>query len=128
MGEVDRQRLIPELEKFASELDRRFAVPLKLEDKRIASLSPFHRAALLLYCSHLQEIDKLTRDLFETVADIRNFTRATVDPTNVAVPLLNESTLAKQSANVDMVSGATWTSDSYTTSLQAALDKAAQAA
>jgi len=47
---------------------------------------------------------------------------------NVAVPLLNESTLAKQSANVDMVSGATWTSDSYATSLQAALDKAAQAA
>jgi len=47
---------------------------------------------------------------------------------NVAVPLLNESTLAKQSANVDFVSGATWTSDSYATSLQAALDKAAQAA
>lgn len=47
---------------------------------------------------------------------------------NVAVPLLNESTLAAQSANVDMVSGATWTSDSYITSLQAALDKAAQAA
>jgi len=47
---------------------------------------------------------------------------------NVAVPLLNESTLAKQSANIDMVSGATWTSDSYATSLQAALDKAAQAA
>jgi len=47
---------------------------------------------------------------------------------NVAVPLLNESALGAQSANVDMVSGATWTSDSYITSLQAALDKAAQAA
>jgi uncharacterized protein with FMN-binding domain len=47
---------------------------------------------------------------------------------NVAVPLLNQSTLANQSANVDFVSGATWTSDSYATSLQAALDKAAQAA
>jgi len=32
---------------------------------------PFRRAALLLYRSHLQEIDRLTRDLFETVADIR---------------------------------------------------------
>ena len=98
MSEVDRQRLIPELAKFASELDRRFAeigrmlegrppergpisVPLNLEDKGMASLSPFHRAALLLYRSHLQEIDKLTRDLFETVADIRNFTRAKIDPT-----------------------------------------------
>jgi hypothetical protein len=105
VGEVDRQRLIPELAEFASELDRRFAeiermlegrppergpisAPLNLEDKGMASLSPFHRAALLLYRSHLQEIDKLTRDLFETVADIRNFTRAKIDPTRAAVPIL----------------------------------------
>ena len=47
---------------------------------------------------------------------------------NVAVPLLTESTLSTQSAAVDMVSGATWTSDSYDQSLQSALDKAAQAA
>jgi uncharacterized membrane protein YccC len=103
--EVDRQRLIPELAKFASELDRRFAeigrmmeghppehgpisVPLNIEDKGMASLSPFHRAAFLLYRSHLQEIDTLTRDLFATVADIRNFTRAKIDPTYEAVPLL----------------------------------------
>jgi uncharacterized protein with FMN-binding domain len=46
---------------------------------------------------------------------------------SVAVPLLNESTLARQGANIDMVSGATWTSDSYATSLQAALDQAARA-
>ena len=54
----------------------------------MASLSPFHRAALLLYRGHLQEIDKLTRDLFETVADLRNFTRARIDPTPEAVPFL----------------------------------------
>ena len=46
---------------------------------------------------------------------------------NVAVPLLTESTMATQSPTADMVSGATWTSESYATSLQAALDKAAQA-
>src|SRR5262245_32319255 len=103
--EVDCQRLMPELPAFASELDRRFAeigrmlegrppqrgptaVPLSLEDEAMASLSPFHRAALLLYRSHLEEIDKLTRDLFATVADIRNFTRAKIDPTTEAVPLL----------------------------------------
>ena len=45
-----------------------------------------------------------------------------------AVPLLTQSTLASQGATVDMVSGATWTSDSYATSLQSALDQAAQAA
>ncbi|TAJ85483.1 FUSC family protein [Reyranella sp.] len=105
VSEVDRRRLVPELTRFASELDRRFAeigrmleghppergpisVPLDLEDKEAASLSPFQRAAFLLYRSHMQEIDKLTRDLFETVADIRNFSRAKVDPTGEAVPPL----------------------------------------
>jgi hypothetical protein len=107
---VDRQRLIPELAKFASELDRRFAeigrmlkghlperapisVPLNFEEKGMASLSPFQWAALLLYRSHLREIDKLTSDLFATVADIQNFTRAKVRPTYVAVPLLLPSAL-----------------------------------
>ena len=42
-----------------------------------------------------------------------------------AVPLLNEAALAAQSADVDWISGATWTSRSYLTSLQAALDAAA---
>ncbi len=41
-----------------------------------------------------------------------------------AVPILTQSAIAAQSANVDMVSGATWTSQSYATSLQAALDQA----
>ena len=68
--EDDRQRLMPELPEFAAELDRRFAeigrmleghlpergpisVPLNLEDKGMASLSPFELAALLLYRTHL---------------------------------------------------------------------------
>src|SRR5262249_50816216 len=96
--EVDRQRLIPELQKFASELDSRFteigrmldghlpergpiSVPLNLAAKEMASLSPFQLAALLLYRSHLQEIDKITRDLFAMVADIQNLTRAKIAPT-----------------------------------------------
>jgi uncharacterized membrane protein YccC len=103
--EVDRQRLLPELAQFASELDRRFAgigrmleghlperepisIPLNLEEKGMVSLSPFRLAALLLYRSRLQEIDKLTRDLFATVADIQNFTRAKIGRTYDAVSLL----------------------------------------
>ena len=39
-------------------------------------------------------------------------------------PLLRQSALAKQSANIDAVSGATYTSDGYKTALQSALDKA----
>jgi uncharacterized protein with FMN-binding domain len=47
---------------------------------------------------------------------------------NQAVPLLTESTIASQDSRVDTVSGATWTSESYATSLQSALDQAADAA
>jgi uncharacterized protein with FMN-binding domain len=41
-----------------------------------------------------------------------------------AIPQLNQETLAANSARIDMVSGATYTSDGYITSLQSALDKA----
>jgi uncharacterized protein with FMN-binding domain len=41
-----------------------------------------------------------------------------------AAPQLQQSALTKQSANVDVVSGATYTSDGYKTALQSALDKA----
>ena len=41
-----------------------------------------------------------------------------------AVPVLNQEVLAAQNANIDMVSGATVTSDGYIQSLQSALDQA----
>jgi uncharacterized protein with FMN-binding domain len=41
-----------------------------------------------------------------------------------AVPILIQETLAAQSAQIDVVSGATYTSDGYARSLQSALDKA----
>jgi uncharacterized protein with FMN-binding domain len=41
-----------------------------------------------------------------------------------ALPVLIDETLSKQSAAIDMVSGATVTSDGYVRSLQSALDKA----
>ncbi|BCY14226.1 FMN-binding protein [Actinoplanes sp. L3-i22] len=47
---------------------------------------------------------------------------ATINPN--AVTKLNQETLSAQSAKVDTVSGATFTSQSYVTSLQAALDAA----
>ena len=43
---------------------------------------------------------------------------------NYALPILVEETLDAQSANIDMVSGATVTSEGYVGSLQAALDGA----
>jgi uncharacterized protein with FMN-binding domain len=41
-----------------------------------------------------------------------------------ALPILIQETLKAQSADIDMVSGATYTSDGYLTSLQSALDQA----
>src|SRR4051794_19229298 len=41
-----------------------------------------------------------------------------------ALPILIQETLKAQSASIDMVSGATYTSDGYLTSLQSALDQA----
>ncbi|MDT7544283.1 MAG: hypothetical protein QOE99_393 [Actinomycetota bacterium] len=43
-----------------------------------------------------------------------------------AIPQLNDETVQAQSANIDTVSGATYTSDGYRTSLQSALDAAHQ--
>jgi uncharacterized protein with FMN-binding domain len=41
-----------------------------------------------------------------------------------AEPILHQEALGAQSANIDLVSGATYTSDAYARSLQAALDQA----
>jgi uncharacterized protein with FMN-binding domain len=42
-----------------------------------------------------------------------------------AIPVLSEEAVAANSASIDMVSGATYTSEGYISSLQSALDKAA---
>lgn len=47
-----------------------------------------------------------------------------VEINDQAVPILVQETLAAQSARIDSVSGATYTSEGYLTSLQSALDQA----
>ncbi|WP_339939943.1 FMN-binding protein [Undibacterium luofuense] len=47
-----------------------------------------------------------------------------VEINNYALPVLVQETLDAQSAQIDMVSGATVTSEGYVTSLQSALDQA----
>jgi uncharacterized membrane protein YccC len=103
--EFDLRRLLPELPEFAAELDHRFAeidrmleghppergptaVSPNPEDGAIASLSRFQQAALLLYRANLQEVDKLTRNIFEIIADIRSFARAKVYAADETTPLL----------------------------------------
>ncbi|MFD7613106.1 FMN-binding protein [Streptomyces sp. NPDC059828] len=45
-------------------------------------------------------------------------------PSATAVPVLTERAIAAQSADIDAVSGATYTSEGYVSSLQSALDQA----
>lgn len=64
-----------------------------------------------------------------TITDVQVVQQPTGNPRDeeinaVAVPQLVQETLAAQGADIDMVSGATVTSDGYLTSLQSALDQA----
>jgi uncharacterized protein with FMN-binding domain len=53
--------------------------------------------------------------------------RRDLEINSYAIPMLQQDTVTKQSAQVDTVSGATYTSDGYRQSLQSALDAAHQA-
>jgi len=55
---------------------------------------------------------------------LTNYGGRSVQISNYAAPILRSEVLKAQSARVSTVSGATYTSDGYLTSLQSALDKA----
>ncbi len=86
-------------------LDRRFAeigrmlegrppecepisAPLNLEDKGMTSLSPFHRLRSSSIAVTCRKSTSSRAIFLRTAADIRNFTRAKIDPTREAEPLL----------------------------------------
>ncbi|WP_394614246.1 FMN-binding protein [Lentzea sp. JNUCC 0626] len=58
------------------------------------------------------------------IVDVKALRAPNSDPTRMALPLLKQSALKAQSADIDTVSGATATSEGYKQSLQAALDGA----
>jgi len=59
-----------------------------------------------------------------TALQLTNHDQRSVSISNRAAPVLRQQVLAAQSANVQGVSGATYTTDGYLTSLQSALDQA----
>jgi uncharacterized protein with FMN-binding domain len=65
--------------------------------------------------------DKITK---VTVLQQPNGNHKDAEINDYALPILVQDTLDAQSAQIDMVSGATVTSDGYLTSLQSALDQA----
>ncbi|KPJ98654.1 MAG: hypothetical protein AMJ60_07530 [Desulfobacterales bacterium SG8_35] len=87
---LDVKSLIPNLETFSAELDKRFAevermlagkppeqqpapIDLTLNKTGIQSMSHFHRAALAVTRKRLNHLETLSRSLFETVNDIQGF-------------------------------------------------------
>ncbi|WP_410659811.1 FMN-binding protein [Amycolatopsis sp. lyj-112] len=58
----------------------------------------------------------------DTISDVRLLQRPTSGRGVEAIPILQQETLTAQSGDIDTVSGATSTSESYVKSLQAALD------
>jgi uncharacterized protein with FMN-binding domain len=60
-----------------------------------------------------------------TALHLTDAEQRSVQISNEAAPILRSEVLAAQSASVASVSGATYTTDGYLTSLQSALDKAA---
>lgn len=58
----------------------------------------------------------------DTISEVRLLQQPTSGRGVNAIPVLQKETLTAQSANIDTVSGATSTSESYIKSLQAALD------
>jgi uncharacterized protein with FMN-binding domain len=53
-----------------------------------------------------------------------NENRRDIEINNTALPILQDETMSAQSAQIDSVSGATYTSDGYIQSLQSAIDRA----
>jgi uncharacterized protein with FMN-binding domain len=65
--------------------------------------------------------DKITK---VTVLQQPNGNHKDAEISDYALPILMQDTLSAQSAQIDMVSGATVTSEGYVESLQSALDQA----
>jgi len=93
------RRLLPNLETFGVEIDGRLAqvaqmlddhapqrVPqsqeLSFDKAALRSLPHFHRATVVVARSNMQQLEQLTRALFETVSELKGFgtTTVTVDP------------------------------------------------
>jgi uncharacterized protein with FMN-binding domain len=60
-----------------------------------------------------------------TALQLPNDRQRSAEISQIAEPMLRSEALTAQSAQIDLISGATYTSDAYAQSLQSALDQAA---
>jgi len=100
---LDIQSLLPNLTTFGAELNERFTqiermlagqspehrpatIDLTQDDAGARSLSHFHRAALAVTRTRLLHFEALTRTLFDTIRNIKNFDRADGVPKTTRQP------------------------------------------
>jgi len=100
--ELDLNRLLPNLNTLSSELDQRFsrieqmlagetpgqvpqAVDLLFDKGSVHTLSNFHKAALAVTRTQLQHLEYLTRSLFETLKNLKEFAPSQPHPSEAGV-------------------------------------------
>ena len=102
VAELHLNRLLPNLDALSTELDRRFtrigqmlagetpgqvpqAVDLLFDKGSVHALSNFHKAALAVTRTQLQHLEYLTRSLFETLKNIKDFAPSQSHPSEAGV-------------------------------------------
>ena len=94
---LDPNKLLPDLDAVSSQLDRRFeqigrmlageaqaqpaqAIALTVDQDEMRALTHFQRAAVVVTRTQLENLERLSRSLFDCVADIRGYARQAVAP------------------------------------------------
>ena len=94
---LNLHKLLPNLEAVCSELDRRFeqigrmlagkaptqaaqTITLTVDKDQMRALTHFQQAAVVVTQIQLENLERLSRSLFDCVADIRGYTRRTAVP------------------------------------------------
>ena len=89
---LDPNKLLPDLDAVSSQLDRRFeqigrmlageaqaqpaqAIALTVDQDEMRALTHFQRAAVVVTRTQLENLERLSRSLFDCVADIRGYAR-----------------------------------------------------
>ncbi len=102
VAELDLNSLLPNLNTLSSELDQRFthlervlagetpgqvpqAIELLFDKGSVHTLSNFHKAALAVTRTQLQHLEYLTRSLFETLKNIKDFAPSQSHPSEAGV-------------------------------------------
>jgi hypothetical protein len=94
---LNLHKLLPNLDTVCSELDRRFeqigrmlgskaptqaaqAIKLTVDKDQMRALTRFQQAAVVVTQTQLENLERLSRSLFDCVADIRGYTRRNAAP------------------------------------------------